>query len=44
MKITCANREKVVYINKVGNIVEVDIVEDVKIAEITLKSICNTFC
>lgn len=41
MKITSSDREEVLHINKVSSIV--DIIEDIKIADVTLESMCNTF-
>lgn len=38
---TCSDSED--NLNKVSNMVGVDIVEDVEMAEVTLDSICNIF-
>lgn len=43
MEITYSDREGVIYINKVGSMVRVDIVEDIKMVEVTLESMCSIF-
>lgn len=43
MKITCFNKEEIIRTNKIGSMVKVDIVEDMKIAEIILGNVCKTF-
>lgn len=43
IEITCSNREKVLCTNKVGSIVEVDIVDDIKIAKVILKTVRSRF-
>lgn len=43
MKITCFDREKDLYIIKIGNMIEVNIVKNVKIVEVTLENMCSTF-
>lgn len=43
MKITCADLKKVVRTNKTDSIIGINIVEDVEMAEVILKSVYNTF-
>ena len=43
MEIICSDRENDLYTNKFGNMIGVDIVKNVEIAEMTPKSIYNTF-
>lgn len=42
MEITCDKKE-VVHTNKVGSMIRIDIIKDVKMAELTPKGIYNTF-
>lgn len=42
MEITYSHRKKVLSTNKVGSMIGIDIVKDVKMAEIPPESMCNT--
>lgn len=43
MEITCFNKEEVLYINKVGNIIRINIIENMKITNIISKSMYIIF-
>lgn len=43
IEISCSNGKKVLYTNKFDSMVRVDIVEDVKMAKMTLERVYNTF-
>lgn len=43
MEVTCFNKKEVVCTKKTGNLVAVDIVEDMEIAEVTLERVHNIF-
>lgn len=44
MEITCSDgKEEDLYTNKLGDIIGVNIVKDIKMAKVTPKNVCNTF-